>query len=516
MRLPPPVLRTPSLRSYQSRRKLGCLFSLIIIVSITCLALPLFLPSHESVANVNPLRETLHWQGIPLDDNCITTKVSSPSSKSFAWKPGERYLAYLPHSGFHNQRIALENALVLARILNRTLLVPPARLGNDLVSYHKFDELYQLLIHSGKRGLHHCTRVAPRIAPPSECWGYFDFTHVSWDWLVDLSTVAAEQPLFHHESLAYPWLESPPPNSDRLVVRDQTAYDFRFVDYTPELDGRVHPRYLHPYPISRLAASNVQLIQLGTLFGSARLHLKEDGNLAGRTAIRKSMVFANTHLRTASVAAVNALGGQDTFLAAHVRLSNGPFRTLQERTVRSAWYRLVACALRSANGSLERAEMYELERRLVPSQAMLPPPHGETLVDSVPPVVLPLKGGMAGSLSIRCAGKLHEWPSLAPLNVPLFVATDVEDGLALGPLRATFPCTISMRDVADLPEVRRLNRLVNAEDEVAFGSFLMPLLEASIVARAWAVVGTEGSTFSTYVEDMLWRREHGYEIVQRG
>ena len=133
------------------------------------------------------------------------------------------------------------------------------------------------------------------------------------------------------------------------MVRDQTAYDFRFFDHAPELDARVHPRYFHPYPISKLAASSVQL---RTLFGSARLHLKEDGNLAARTAIRKSMVFANTQLRTASVAAVNALGGQDTFLAAHVRLPNGPFRTIQKRTVHLIWCRLVACALRSANGGV--------------------------------------------------------------------------------------------------------------------------------------------------------------------
>ncbi|KAL8284078.1 hypothetical protein RQP46_005191 [Phenoliferia psychrophenolica] len=36
-----------------------------------------------------------------------------------------RYLSYLPHSGFHNQRIALTNAFVLSTLLNRTLLVPP-------------------------------------------------------------------------------------------------------------------------------------------------------------------------------------------------------------------------------------------------------------------------------------------------------------------------------------------------------------------------------------------------------
>jgi len=119
-------------------------------------------------------------------------------------------------------------------------------------------------------------------------------------------------------------------------------------------------------------------------------------------------------------------------------------------------------------------------------------PYGEALLDSVPPAVVPLKGGMPGSLGIQCAGKLHKSPELGPLNLPLFVATDVEDGLALAPLRATFPCTILMRDMADLPEVRRTNRLVSAEDEVAFGSFLMPLLEAATVAPRGTRMGSGG------------------------
>ncbi len=33
----------------------------------------------------------------------------------------EKYLGFLPHSGFHNQRIALENALLLGFLLNRTV-----------------------------------------------------------------------------------------------------------------------------------------------------------------------------------------------------------------------------------------------------------------------------------------------------------------------------------------------------------------------------------------------------------
>jgi len=32
-----------------------------------------------------------------------------------------RYLGYLPHSGYHNQRIAFQNALLLGKLLNRTV-----------------------------------------------------------------------------------------------------------------------------------------------------------------------------------------------------------------------------------------------------------------------------------------------------------------------------------------------------------------------------------------------------------
>jgi len=37
-----------------------------------------------------------------------------------------------------------------------------------------------------------------------------------------------------------------------------------------------------------------------------------------------------------------------------------------------------------------------------------------------------------------------------------------------------------------------------------------------VVGKAWEVVGTEGSTFSRFVQDVLWRTYHGWEIVQRG
>ncbi|KAI0290330.1 hypothetical protein B0F90DRAFT_1786890 [Multifurca ochricompacta] len=540
-----------TVRLYRRKRNLCCLFFLLFVGSITCLILALFLPSCTP-------RVTFISGGTLPDDDLITLQVVGPSSRRlFKWNASEKYLAYLPHSGFHNQRIALENALVLARLLNRTLLMPPARLGKDLISYHKFDDLHRLLIHSGKQGLLHCPRAIsrrgvspspPSPSPPPECWGYFDYTHVSWDWLFDLSSIAAEQPLFHHETFTYPWLENPPPDAGTFKLRDQTAYDFRFVDHVPAANARPHPRYRTSYPISLLAASDAQLIQLGTLFGSSRLHLTKRRNIAMRTAIRERMAIANPYLRAASLAVANALGGQDTFLAAHVRLSNGPFRALREQTVRSIWYRLVACAL-NINGSSDSGteEVYTLERRLVPTDAEFPPPpdlsvslrvnharlptSGSTrlvpVLDAMPPMNMNMNSGSSTVRVIKCAGKPHEESELAPLNVPLFVATDIEEEGdvqdSLAPLRAAFPCMVLLRDLATmevgtslLREVRVLDQLVNAEDGVRLGPFLAPLLDAGVAARAWAVVGTEGSTFSTYVEDLLWPREHGRQIVQRG
>ncbi|GAA5971093.1 hypothetical protein JCM21900_000395 [Sporobolomyces salmonicolor] len=54
--------------------------------------------------------------------------------------PSARYLGFLPHSGYHNQRIALQNALLLGKLLNRTVLVPPVWIGWPVSTQH-YDDL---------------------------------------------------------------------------------------------------------------------------------------------------------------------------------------------------------------------------------------------------------------------------------------------------------------------------------------------------------------------------------------
>lgn len=55
--------------------------------------------------------------------------LPSPSSSAEPLDPDEKFLGFLPHSGFHNQRMELQNALMLGKLLNRTVLIPPIWIG---------------------------------------------------------------------------------------------------------------------------------------------------------------------------------------------------------------------------------------------------------------------------------------------------------------------------------------------------------------------------------------------------
>jgi hypothetical protein len=103
------------------------------------------------------------------------------------------------------------------------------------------------------------------------------------------------------------------------------------------------------------------------------------------------------------------------------------------------------------------------------------------------------------------------------LNTPLFISTDVEDPLtnpSLVLFLRTFPCTFFLSDFA--AHTVALGKLQNGYDGVMLKDFLLPFLDAMIVGKAWKVVGTEGSTFSRFVQDVLWRTYHDLDIVQRG
>ncbi|BGP36535.1 hypothetical protein JCM10449v2_000436 [Rhodotorula kratochvilovae] len=73
--------------------------------------------------------EELDEQPIPDDGSDIPiTPLPRPRLPDLD-DPDAKYIGFLPHSGYHNQRIALQNALMLGKLLNRTVLIPPVWIG---------------------------------------------------------------------------------------------------------------------------------------------------------------------------------------------------------------------------------------------------------------------------------------------------------------------------------------------------------------------------------------------------
>jgi len=139
---------------------------------------------------------------------------------------------------------------------------------------------------------------------------------------------------------------------------------------------------------------------------------------------------------------------------------------------------------------------------------------------SKPPIHLPLDYHNltigADSTSI-CKGELHTDPDLERLNIPLYIATDSKDPHTnehFSLFRQTFPCVFFL---GDFP--REVDQIAGIRDPISgveIGNMLVPFLDAMVVARAARVVGTPHSTFSWYVQDVLWKMNHGLDIGERG
>ncbi|CAN1259024.1 O-fucosyltransferase 30 [Linum perenne] len=88
--------------------------SFILVISLLTLSLLFFVFSRFSFQTTKSLfvSQTLN----PQNPKCGNIRTSFE---------GEKFMWYAPHSGFSNQQSELKNAILMAGILNRTLVVPP-------------------------------------------------------------------------------------------------------------------------------------------------------------------------------------------------------------------------------------------------------------------------------------------------------------------------------------------------------------------------------------------------------
>ncbi|KAG1837678.1 hypothetical protein C8R48DRAFT_751617 [Suillus tomentosus] len=484
--------------SHSPKRKLAILVAVLAFASVTCFffAYHLFTTRFAPYAQPHPHRA----DALP--------KANPPA-------PDTKYLSYFPHSGLHNQRIALENALVLAKALNRTLLVPFLRLGKP-IRYVSFEKLRRFLVLGSKTGLEHCPLVPVGIPAPDECSGYEEWTSIPWDHLVDLQGIGEKigvKMIQWDGSPATEYMKKFHINifdADTLTLQDSGPYDFRFLDTLDDVSP-TRDKYLYSIYIPTLAQAPERLVQIGTLFGSSRLRLRQNVSKSVRKDVRSGMAFTNPHLSPVADTIYEALG--TVYIGAHLRVGDGQFEQRSTDNARTIWWKLVHLVC-----GLDLEETLALEQQLSPFDEDLDPPFIQPDVPSlrVPhPPLPPLPHTFKPK--IRCRAPLHTSAPLQRLNAPLYIATDSPNPAA-DPLFSvylqTFPCIFFLSDFTF--RLTPLDALINPYDQVLLKGFLMPVLDAMVLARAREVVVTDGSTFGAFVKDVLWRRHWGFEIVQRG
>jgi hypothetical protein len=483
----------------------------------------------EGTRNGRPPTSLLHsstspLHSLPIDINVHLTQFSSPPTVD----PTEKFLAYSPHSGYHNQRSSLENALTLAYMLNRTLLLPPVWLGHA-IPYIAYDKLQRRLDIADKEGLDRCNEMGEGGSQdyvPRECEGFWDWTRVSWGFMVDLRQVEKVVRLRDRWNLTREWMEDELGigEGDRYEVRDDRMYQYRY--YDDEDDGESLAKYENKVVVSQLeeASRDYKLVQMGSLFGTSRVRTTREDNFDARSVFRKSMVFKNDLLDRITTTIRDRLGGD--YYGLHLRVGDGVFQKGAEGNMASIWRELcevkmkvapdVCASIVSTNATITRQPRRIGRRSLSTKQSNSRPqrPGAYHHPPLPPPIHVTSRSNSPLDSSLSCRRPLHIDPSFLPFNTPLFIATDSkmpasDSHLALF-LRA-FPCTFFLNDFSSLSplntaivtEMDELRAWRGSGDKVPLAQFHYPQLDASIAAWGRVLIGTPGSTYSSFAVDVL-------------
>ncbi|CAG8500502.1 10666_t:CDS:1 [Acaulospora colombiana] len=423
--------------------------------------------------------------------------VETRIHQEFTVDPDEKFLAYFTHSGFHNQRVALKNALLLAKLLNRTLLMPPVLFGPPL-SWSRFDKMYKKLNIFVKTGLKHCMEIPNEIPLPAECLNYFSFTTVSWDFLFNMNPLRKWHKIIYRWESSYEWLrQNLHVNLDEDVhfIKDTTLFDYQIHDSSDNQPlSSVFKRKLD---VEELAAVEKRVIHLGSLFGSARMAIEKPDNLRHAEFIKRYLVPHNPIILRTADRIIEQLGGVGNFIGLHIRVSDGFFMKTAHQNI-DHMYRLIIES-DTTNSTSKELDIIEEDAH-----------DQDTLTDNtVTSKEQHSYDNEAGSEfhqqltnHIECHGPLH--PTNARINTVIFMATDARSprkNPLLQKFFRTFPCVFLLddfeKDLAELKAVR------NVEDKTPLSRFLVGILDAVISAKGKEFYGTPKSTFSKYIKDTL-------------
>ncbi|KAI8097372.1 uncharacterized protein BX664DRAFT_347357 [Halteromyces radiatus] len=525
----------------------------------------LSLPSHSSTTITTITATSSSTSSTSSLPSSISSDIlSSPTSQSafnipsISYDPQEKYLTFFTHSGFQNQLIQVENGILLAWYLNRTLILPRALLG-EAFGWSQFAKLQLEHQLRDQDTTEDCEEFSNDMEQwKIQCPNRDRFAMLPFDSIFDLSWAKQHVKIVVREQANDAWLASTfgiyraggagsnDPSrmvdedmveeqdygsyvdGDILYFRGETRYDWRIFD-TPRKSQRLG-KYADALNIYDLRRRKEKLIHFSSLFGSGKLPIRRPEHYDFLRSLQRSITYRHPAVLGMTDLMVNKLGGHGNFIGLHIRSGDGWFvNALPENVLNivSNINRAVQSQQRRQDTLLDSGldednNINQYINHQNPSLSSTQPPI--TTNNGVPDLGQCVTAAKNGQTTL------------------IYVATDARDprmNSAFEPLWKLYPCSFTIHDIIAQEEGNSnrggldddgdletednddedaaaaaasmgwaiLDRERNPSTGTSMRKFLLPLVDASISSRGWFFIGSKGSTFSGYIHrlhDVYW------------
>lgn len=426
----------------------GLLLIAIMVIIHMFLLRPLMTSSNNSADDI--------WRNWMQHHN--TSRDSSSHLKH-----DQRYVSFLPHSGLQNQRIALINAAIIAKALNRTLLLPELNLGK--ATYWRPSHDLEYLV----------ANCPTNTSISTKCPEYRRYVPMPVDSIFDLRPFdhlgihSIQRNDMHTENL-----EKQYGIKTIYRIHDPSRYSYQILDHdnvsaTRQFESRLLLKDIMDRP--------EQLVLFGSLFGSNRLGLSDPELVDARDYLRHEMGLSHPDVLKQANVILSQLGASDismsdgSFTSVHMRQGDGVFRK-QASNTRTAIRR----ALEHVHDEQDQHEADQFMEDTVKRLQALPD----------------RKNVLEACVELQSLEHLH-----ARLGL-IYMATDARrPQQQLADLYTEFACLFTLHD---FPEVTQA-----IEDPL-----LLPLVDAEVASHADDFIPTPKSTFSGYIS----QRHHKWHSIE--
>lgn len=228
----------------------------------------------------------------------------------------------------------VENAILLAWYLNRTLLLPRALFGRPF-GWSLFDKLHiehqlrDVTFSPAQACIHHdaeLERYGVECPEPSR------YTMMPFDEIFDLDWAKQHVRIISRDDMSYEWMEknldiarAGAPDQDNgsyidgdiLFFKDETRYNWRIFD-VPHQSERLG-KYLASLDIYQMREFPQKLIHFGSLFGSGKMPIRRPEHYEFLRKLQRSIVYRHPVVTEVADNFLQSLGGPGAFIGLHIR-----------------------------------------------------------------------------------------------------------------------------------------------------------------------------------------------------